>query len=522
MTSDGPPRLRRPEWVALAAVLAVAAAFASAAWVGVEPFGSDNDEYRMLAESLYERGDPVVAGVEGTKYPLGWSLLVGAVDRLGGDDTVVPIALNVALMVGAVLMVWLIGRRLAPEAGLVAAALLAAAPAPWEAVWSVMPDIALLALTAAALILVLRIVPTPHLPLPTPIRRAVRPGGVAEDTPDLEEGPARVGSVVAAATALAVVAVLLKTMGLLVAGALTVALLVRPGFRRASPLPLAAGLAVTLAQAAFVSGHPAATTGYSAVFWKVDPFDASRGDLGLSDLPARMVARADVVLRQVANAVLGVGVPSVLGWVLALALVALGIAALRRWRWTTAALAVATLLTLAVWPFTSPRFAFPLLPLAAVGAGAVVALLRRHTNAAVAAVAAVALLAVQIPRGWQQVTATTATTRDHLESFQATTDELAAWTATELGRDETLASLDYRELAFRLDRPVRPMSYTTDPDVLLAQTAGADWLVVLEGLTPRRVPPVRALLTTYPDRFGPPRTFGRAHAYPIEPGDDAP
>lgn len=327
--------------------------------------------------------------------------------------------------------------------------------------------------------------------------------------------------VVGALTAVAVVAVLLKTMGLLLAGALTIALLVRPGLRRSSPLPVAAGVAVTLAQAAFVAPYPPATTGYGAVFWLRDPFDASKGELGVTDLPARMIERADVALRQVANALLGNGSPNTLRWVLALLVVAMGVAALRRWRWTTAALAIATLLTLAVWPFASTRFALPLVPIAAVGAGAVIALVRRHAHAAVAAVLAVGLLAVQVPRGWQQLTATTERTREQLQTFHDATDRLQAWADRELPPSATLASLDYRELAFRIDQPVVPMPYTTDPDVLLAQAAQADWLVVLEGLTPRRRPPVQALLSAYPDRFGEPRTFGRALAYPIEPTESA-
>ena len=508
-------RVAAPSWrelAALAAVLAVAVAFATAAWVGVEPFGSDNDEYRILAEALYERGDPVIAGGEATKYPVGWALLVGAIDRLGGDDTFAPIALNVVLTLALVVVVWLLGRRLDPAAGLVGAALVAVAPAVWEAVWSVMPDIALLTLTAAALLLVVRCLPTPHLLPMTPI---IRTGGVTDDGRDLEgEGPGA-WWVVGAVTGLAVVAVLLKTMGLLVAGALSVGLLFRPALRRFSPLPLGAALAVTVAQAAWVAPYPAATTGYGNVFWLLDPFDASKGEIGPADLPARMVERADVALRQVANALLGTGVPNVLGWVLALLVVALGVAALRRWRWTTASLAVATLLTLAAWPFASTRFALPLVPVAAVGGGAAVGLLRRHTTTAVAAVAAVALLAVQVPRGWQQLNETSDATRAHLETFNATGDELAAWVATELGPGEVIASLDYRELAFRLDQPVQPMSYTTDPDVLWEQAAGAEWFVALEGLTPRRRPPVQALLTAYPERFGEARTFGRARVHRI-------
>lgn len=518
MTASAPsrPRVGAPSWrelAALAVVLAVAVVFATAAWVGPEPFGSDNDEYRMLAEALYESGDPVIAGGEATKYPVGWALVVGAIDRLGGDDTFAPIALNVVLTLALVVLVWALGRRLDPAAGLVGAALVAVAPAVWEAVWSVMPDIALLTLTAAALLLVVRsLPPTPHL---LPIIGVVRGRGVTNDPNDLEGEGAGAWWVVGAVTGLAVVAVLLKTMGLLLAGALSVGLLFRPALRRFSPLPLGAALAATLAQAAYVAPYPTATTGYGNVFWLLDPFDASKGEIGPADLPARMVERADVALRQIANALLGSGVPSVLGWVLALLVVALGVAALRRWRWTTASLAVATLLTLAVWPFASTRFALPLVPVAAVGGGAAIGLLRRHTTTAVAAVAAVALLAVQVPRGWQQLNATSDATRAHLETFNATADELAAWAATELGPDETIASLDYRELAFRLDQPVRPMSYTTDPDVLWEQARGAEWFVALEGLTPRRRPPVQALLTTYPERFGEARTFGRARVHRI-------
>ena len=62
-------------------------------------------------------------------------------------------------------------------------------------------------------------------------------------------------------------------------------------------------------------------------------------------------------------------------------------------------------------------------------------------------------------------------------------------------------SPDYRELALGLDRPVLPLTYTSDADELLDEAAAGTHLVVIRGLYGSREQVVGALLGAHGDRF---------------------
>jgi 4-amino-4-deoxy-L-arabinose transferase-like glycosyltransferase len=127
--------VKREHRVLLAVVLTVALALRVAAALNgleVRP-GSDTDIYERLAARLYEDG---AYGIPGSANPYDFApgppLFAAAVYTLTG--TVSPVAARLAVAVAgtlAVLMVFLIARRLAgPGAGLVGAALAAVYPVP--------------------------------------------------------------------------------------------------------------------------------------------------------------------------------------------------------------------------------------------------------------------------------------------------------------------------------------------------------------------------------------------------------
>jgi hypothetical protein len=69
-------------WLVLLVILFL---FVKASLVSVLSYGSDPDEYRLVAQSPIEKGTPEVAGVEGTKYPIGYPLLLILADfRIAG------------------------------------------------------------------------------------------------------------------------------------------------------------------------------------------------------------------------------------------------------------------------------------------------------------------------------------------------------------------------------------------------------------------------------------------------------
>ncbi len=82
---------------------------------------------------------------------------------------------------------------------------------------------------------------------------------------------------------------------------------------------------------------------------------------------------------------------------------------------------------------------------------------------------------------------------------------------------EQIASVDYRELSYRLARPVLPVRYDRRPKVLLGDTAGAGatWFVSLRGLYGRRTGLADTVVGAYPDRFTQVWTNGTVDVYEI-------
>lgn len=465
----------RPVALTLALPLAVVAVFAVLRWSGVPPFGSDFDEYRLVAQELLDSGRPLVAGVEATKYPLGYPLVLALFDVLGLPVTATAIALNLAL-VGAlagvvVALAWSAARSLV--AAVPAAVYAVAGVGVWGSVYVVMPDLGFLVLAALVL---------------------WRTGRLASRWD------------VWVLTALVAGATLLKSTGLLLALAAGVAVVfgARP-LRRLAWVPVAAGVALTGLMAAFNAPYPEHTTGYARTFFLVQATDAAQGEATLVDIGGRLVERADLVLRDVGFALVGSNVATPWSWLIGLALVAAGAWALwgspTRRAYVSAFLAV-WLPAMALWPYSSVRFQLPLVPLAAVGVGWLAAGAARRLGTA-GAVAAVAVLAAYVVNSAVGLRTEVAAEQARVGAVADDTEAMVSWGETHIPEGEAIASLAYREIAYRLDRPVVPLGYTTDVDELWDQAVAADarWLVVMPSLYGSRGAIEERFLATFADRL---------------------
>lgn len=559
--------------LALAGALLVAGLFVAAAvvrWPAATPYGSDHDEYRIVAGQLADGRAPLVAGVEATKYPLGYPALLAAGRWLGVSAVTTAFALNIAAVAGVTGLAALATRRLGGLAQLAAAGAVAVSPGLWDSVYSVMPD-TLFALAAAGIVAWVtrrswlgaateerilsgrsfapapasRTTPSRQGPRESHDQHAPDPAGTPPPTPSpvverLAGTPVRDVVVI---TLLCAVATAVKSAGVLLALGVSLGLIAgRDRIQRAFWVPGAAGAAVTGLMALTVAGLPVHTTGYTQTFWLADPFDASAGRAGVGDVAARVVERAGIYVSDVGHALLGTNAPRWVAIAGALVLVAAGLAG---WRRAAAnrrvALAVGVgfvgvySLGLVVWPFSSQRFGLPLVPIAAVGFGWGVAHAAgelagrprdrlapppapsawRWWGLAVATVVALGAFATwSLPYLSRQADAE----QTKWTALHTDTADAADWLRDNVAAGERIASFDYREFARRLDRPVLPLGYTSDTDALLAASAGcgADYLAVVQGLYAQRDALADRLVGAFPDRFRRAYTNERVTIYALD------
>lgn len=478
--------LPRGAGIALAVPLLTGLVMAIARWGGQEPLGSDNDEYRLLADALW-RGSIEIAGVEGTKYPVGYSFVLGLVDRLGLDMTLAAVAANLVLVGVLGALVWrLVPVRDGLVGSSVATTALVASAGLWGSVYVAMPDLAFVVVVTAVV--------------------------------------ARVGRLererdVAVLVGLVVLACLLKSVGVLVGLVAVVPLAVDPRWRRWAWAPGVAALGLTAGQAAWSATAPAHTTGYTSTFWLENPFDASQGRIGALDLPARMVDRVDLVLGDLATAALG---PQHDRWwavALSVALVVVAVVAWPERRWFTVPFAVVYPTFLAAWPYDSERFGLVLAPWAAVGLGVVAGAIARRWRTAVAVACAAAVLVPHVLDGRAELERRGEVEEVRFSTYAAGIEQLGPWLDGAVPDGELVASPDYRELAYRTDRTYLPVGYTLDAEDLWRQTAGegATWLVALRGLYPGRDLVVDRLVAARPDAVTEAVRLGPVVVYRIDP-----
>lgn len=476
-------------WAAMAVPVAVVAAWALLRWSGTAPFGSDNDEYRLVAEELLRSGRPLVAGVEATKYPLGYPLLLALLDLVGLPVTRAALALNVGLVVGLGALTVALTRSLGRVAAVPAAVYAVGGAGLWGSVFVTMPDVAFLVAFAAVAWWLTRVAATRD---------------------------------VWVLVALVVAATLLKSVGLIVGLAASLALLTAPQLRRLAWAPGVAALAVTVAAAASTAPHPEHTTGYARTFFLVDPTDAQAGEVSVIGLLQRLPDRAHLVLRDVEVAVVGPHLVRPWSWLLVVAVLAAGAWAV--WyrpplRMFTLAFLVIWLPAMALWPYSSVRFELPLVVIAALGVGrlAAAALCRGGPWGGLVVGAALALhlwgQGAQVARDATFEEATLgAVGRDAVMS--------ATWGAAHIPPGDVVASFAYREVAYRLDRPVVPLGYTSDLGSLLddADGVGARWLVVMPSLYRARGELEERFLATFPQRLRLAHDTPTVDTYELLPG----
>ena len=465
---------RRPQVAAVVAPLLVIAVWAAVRWSGTPPFGSDNDEYRLVAEALLAGDGPVVAGVEATKYPLGYPVLLALVEVASLPVTTVAMVANVVLVAVLCLVVVRLCTSVGRRSGAVPAAVYAVGGAGlWGSVFVTMPDVAFVVVAAVVLWWVGRVRSTRDVWL---------------------------------LVVLVTLATALKSVGVLVALAASLALLAAPSAaRRLAWAPAAASLALTAAMAALGASHPEHTTGYARTFLLVDPTDAAAGRSSLFGLLERIPDRAHLVLRDVEVAVVGQQVPRPWSWLLVGVLLVAGTWALRsaptRRAYVLAFVAV-WLPAMAVWPYSSVRFQLPLVPIAAVGVAWLSAAVMRLLPPVGTALVGLAVVVFLVSHG-RQLERDAAYEEAWLGAVAADTDAMAAWGAGAVPEDDVVASLAYREVAYRLDRPVVPLGYTSDLGELMADAdaAGARWLVVMPSLYRARGEIEAGLVTAFPERL---------------------
>ena len=510
-------------WVVVVAVLAaIGVGYAQLRWPGVLPFGSDVDEYQLIGQALANFEAPVVAGVEGTKYPLGYPFILAVLAWLRLPVAWAAVVLNFAALVAVTgLSAWLAGRAwghrpASPGGAMTAGALVLTSVAVWNDAYTVMPEL----LTVAAITAMLVVVEVPLTPRRILILTVVAVAAVLLKTLALAVivGGCVLAWLHAASTSRQVVQPVramdvrrphqLGPDGPLTAGAST----------RGVLLPALAAVVVAGVGLLAMLRFPEHTTGYFATVRLADPDDASQGTLGPLGLVRRAVGDVPETLADFGRAFALNDAGTGLAVVVALVALTLGVVAAFRLRPGTAlgpftlGAVLAYTAGMSVWPYHSSRFGLPLVPVAAIGIGWVVRSLswRRTWSLLAGLVVTGVLVAGSVSVVADRGETARATLPEHHEARET----LEAWAANELGPDERLVSFDYREVARALDRPVDPIAYTSDPDALLAQVEGADHLVVMK-LYGKRTAQVRELLEVHGERFEPELDAGELEIYRI-------
>jgi hypothetical protein len=460
-------------WVSLAILLALLVTFGSLRWTGELPYGSDDDENTLVAQAIREMRVPSVAGIERTKYPFGYPLLLTGFKALGLPITNAGVALNwVCMLIIPVSVFFLVASIRSIPAALVAGAYVSANAALWQLASSVRADL-LFALLVVVLVSMLD---------------AVR---------DLR-GVITLTLVCALATSLRSIGALLGF------GAGVQLFLAGRDLRRWSWLPVVSVAFVPLVQFLWVRGYPEHTTGYLQMLMLRDPFDASMGRASLFELMERPFTRAVPVVVDLGNALIGPGWPKAIAAIIGMALFLAGVMALKAERPFLISFACAYGMALTFWPYSSIRFGMPLVPIAAVGLGALAERVRSRGWRQWTKIGVLIFgLSVYVYLAGKYVVDRAAFESEVLSELHFGTSALAEWVQGNVPEKDDIASFDYRELTLRLDRRVLPLSYTSDVDVLWEMSGGrgADWIVTTPLVAPLRAEYTMSLIAAYPQRF---------------------
>lgn len=476
-------------WVTVIVIIAVYA------WLrapGIVAIGSDNDEYQLVAKALMGGDAPIVAGVEGTKYPLGYPALLALFMLARIPLYAGTVALNVvALVTAAVLTATIVVRtpgKTAPAftAGLAAAALIVTSRTVWQDMFSTMPEILLLAVIAGVLAAV-----------------------------NMQDSTKRT----VVLTVLCVVAVLLKTLALpLILGGFGIIWLFQRHIRVLIP-PVAA-TATAVAGMLWMRRYPSHTTGYVDTFLLNDPDDAALGSITATGVIERTIRQIPDALRDIGYAIGPPTTSRMVAIIIAIVTLAIGVWAAkqlgrnRQLGQFALGAVIAYTVAMALWPYNSPRFGMPLVPIAALGAGWLIrTIATKLKRPAVTVTLVTALLIGLVGTSITGVRDDGESQRQLFPTQHAARDAVVDWIEANAPTAK-LVSFDYREIANRTDGTVHPIGYTSDPAALRAQLDDADLLIVMR-FYGKRTRQAQVLLDTYPGMFTEVFSVNRGTVYAI-------
>lgn len=429
------------------AVFLVVGSVAALRWTGYFPYGSDNDEYRIVAKTLVLKGTPSVGEIERSKYPLGYPALLAFPYAL--SLPVEPFALCLNILATVVLALMTVSGPGGWLPKLTAVIIALGSATLWSSVFSITPDVLLTLLAFWFVFVAERL-------------RSHRVG---------------------VSTCVCIAAVLLKTAGIVLVVAVVVWLISSAPRSRSLRLaaPLVAALFVIAIQAFLGSHFPPHTTGYLSVFSMRDPYDASLGSASIGEILWRFVSRMGLVCEDAASSFSPLRYGALLGISLATLFLGFALWRARRMRAGFAALLVSYLFVMTLWPFNSPRFGLLLLPLICYGAKELVsAILQRTKSWRVLGLAGVTIgLGVHAAYGLTAVREDAAVERTFLAAIYQAEARVELWAKQHIPPGDGVASFDYREWMLRLGRPIFPLGYTSDAKALWMESGGrgAKWFI---------------------------------------------
>lgn len=459
-------------------VVLVFAGLACLRWSGRMPMGSDTDEHLLVARTMLETGHFTVGQMHGTKYPPVISSLAIAATALGVDPARFVLAANALyiLTAGLLLANYADKKGGVGWAGLAAAVYLMSNPVLWNSAQLVIADTLFVLLTTGVLLMAIHVERWTWL---------------------------RVGQ----AVALVVLATLSRSVGVVLAVPLVVALWRRRGW--AIETKTVVGGALVLGLPVVLLGlymlyqgqfgfHP---TGYAETVFLRDPYDASRGVVTVSGLVGRAAGNTVGTAWDTVKA-LAAGVPSVGGAIVAVAcagvvglLVTAACLGNRHRAWVVLGFAAPYVAVLCLWPYGGARFALPLLPVGAIGLARVVGW-TTHKGRRWGVVLVMVMVTGYVVFNARIVYRARLYEADQRSEIRVALEDVASWCRSTIPAQDAIASFDYRELALQMDRSVVYLGYTSDMDDLARRLQQQDvhWLVVSEAFFARRGRYGRALV----------------------------
>ena len=239
--------------------------------------------------------------------------------------------------------------------------------------------------------------------------------------------------------------------------------------------------------------HP---TGYFETFLLLDPYDSSKGILTWHSFLERTYWHAISTTNFLSKAIISAGLPGALNtssflntsirafsFILAVILIIASFVTSRRSLLIILPFAFIYMLIIILWPYSDPRFALPLVPVATLGFVKVCSYILRHFSRSWK----YALLCLFVGYLGMNMTSmikiaqSEATKRSEVHKHFK---ELTIWSTNNIPVYEAIASFDYREHSLRLNRSVQPLYYSSDNDTHISSLIknNISWLIISDAI----------------------------------------